>query len=102
MKRAHGVAVAARHEEATIRAMRLVMSLERPIRAYTDLVETLRPPSGALQARVRASYTCRGDDDPAHQAAAAAARKLRDAGVRVDAQVARFDGRYVCEWLFNT
>lgn len=101
MKRAHGVAVATRHEEATVRAMRLVMSLERPIRAYTDLVETLRPPSGALKARVRASYTCRGDDDPAHQAASAAARKLRDAGVRVDAQVARFDGRYVCEWLFN-
>ena len=102
IKRDHGIIVAVRHTPEIMQALRRAMSLERPIRAYTDQVRVLRVPKRVGRNFVRVGYTCSDDADEVHQQACAVAARFRSKGLRVEAQVARFDNRYVCEWYFNT
>ena len=83
-------------------AFRLAMSVERPIRAYTDVVRALRTPQHAMTNPVRVGYVCNDNTDTVHADACAAAEKLRDEGMTVEAQVCMFDSRYVCEWYFQS
>jgi len=102
IQRKHGIIVACQHKEKTMDAFRLAMSVERPIRAYTDVVRALRTPQNALTNPVRVGYVCNDNNDTVHVEACAAAEKLRDEGMTVEAQVCMFDSRYVCEWYFQS
>ena len=97
----HGIAVACAHSSDMMDAFRLAMSVERPIRAYTDQVRMLRVPVCALKNPVRMTYICSDNADEVHRGACEVAQKLRDEGMTVEAQVCAFDSRYVCEWYFE-
>lgn len=101
IQRKHGVMVACRHKKKMMDAFKTAMSVERPIRAYTDVVRPLRVPQNALKNPVRVGYICRDNADDVHAGACAAAEKLREEGLTVEAQVCAFDSRYVCEWYFE-
>ena len=66
IQRKHGVMVACRHKEKMMDAFKTAMSVERPIRAYTDVVRPLRVPQNALKNPVRVGYICRDNADDVH------------------------------------
>lgn len=100
MDREHGIRVATTHTAKMIDAMKLVMSIERPVRAYDDLVRILRKPVHAIQDAVRVGYTCKGNEDDVHKKACELAAEYRDKGCLVDAQVCYYNQNYVLEWYF--
>ena len=101
IQRKHGIIVACQHKQSTMNAFRQALSVERPIRAYTDIVNTLRAPRNVLQNPIRVGYVCNDNADNIHKHACETAEKLRDEGITVEAQISTFDSRYVCEWYFQ-
>lgn len=101
MKREHGIIVAATHDQKTIDAMKLAMAIERPIKAYTDVVNIIRPPKLGLQNAVRVGYKCKEHADDIHTKACDIAREYRDKGYAVDAQVAYYNAHYILEWYIR-
>jgi len=101
IRKKHGIIVACQHKETMMNAFRQALSVERPIRAYTDIVRPLRIPRNMISNPVRVGYVCRDNADNIHVQACEAATKLRDEGIMVEAQISTFDSRYVCEWYFH-
>jgi len=101
MNRDHGIRVATTHSSKLMDAMRLVMSIERPVRAYDDMVTVLHKPLNALKDAIRVGYTCKEHQDEVHLKACQVAEEYRDSGCLVDAQVSLYNQNYVIEWYFK-